>query len=130
LGKREADRGVDAYTAISRFFDGGKTGPGHRDLYDDIGRQLRKLDRLFNNGVGIPIKPRISLNRQPAIFALLLSEDGLEEPSRFHRDFPHNLPSDLILGGSRHFVNQSPNPVSPGSHFLLKHTNNDDRLRR
>src|SRR5258708_26624767 len=74
----------------------------------------------------IPVKPRIRLNRKPAVPTFLLLEDWFQKVSRFDRDLSNNLPTDLVLGRHRHFRDQTPNPILPISHLFLQHADNHD----
>src|SRR5271165_2294851 len=87
LWQGEANSRVDADPAISSLLDRWNTGASHGDFHDDIGRESVEFLCLRQNRLGVAIQPRVSLHREPAVFAAVRIEDRLQKASAFDRDF-------------------------------------------
>ena len=119
LWHREADRGIDVHALIGCFFDGGHAGIGHRDFHHHVRRQLRKMDRLLGDRLGVPVKGRVRLDRNAPLETLLAVVYRLEQFSPFDRHLFDQLPGDVILGAGRIFGDDLVDTVLPQGHLLL-----------
>jgi len=128
LREGETNRGVDADAPVGGLLNRRNPRPSHRNLHDHIRRKLAEMDRLLDDGLGIAVQARVSLDGKAPVLPLLALKNGLKQCGRLRGDFLHQLPRNLVLGGGRHLFDELGDAILPERHFFLEHLDHDHRV--